>query len=149
MNNRITGFEEVIASAKIGFEIVDRADTNGEFQKALDITEEMLKIHEDIDIIMCGNDQLAVGATTAANLAGKRDIIIYGVDGSPDIKKELVKPDSRIAGTVAQSPIEIGKDAAEIGLKIMRGEDYEKETYSEVFMINRDNVELYGTDGWQ
>jgi len=31
----------------------------------------------------------------------------------------------------------------------LNGEDYEKETYEETFFINRDNVEMYGTDGWQ
>ena len=98
---------------------------------------------------MCGNDQIAVGATTAAHLEGLQDVIIYGVDGSPDIKKELVKTDTLIAGTVAQSPIRIGKTAAETGIRILDGEDYEKETYTEVFMINSDNVEMYGVDGWQ
>lgn len=149
INERITGFEKAISSAEVGFEIVDRADTNGEFQKALEITQEMLKEHKDIDVIMCGNDQIAVGATTAVNLAGMRDVIIYGVDGSPDIKKELVKPDTQIAGTAAQSPIGIGKEAAKTGILILDGDEYEKEIYEEVFMINSDNVKMYGADGWQ
>lgn len=149
INERITGFEKAIASAETGYEIVDRADTNGEFQKALEITQEMLKEHPDIDVIMCGNDQIAVGATTAANLAGMRDVIIYGVDGSPDIKKELAKSDTLVAGTAAQSPINMGKDAAKIALAMLNGEDYEKETYEDVFMINSDNVDMYGVDGWQ
>lgn len=149
INERITGFEKAISSAEIGFEIVDRADTNGEFQKALEITQEMLKEHEDIDVIMCGNDQIAVGATTAVNLAGMRNVIIYGVDGSPDIKKELMKADTQIAGTAAQSPIGIGKEAAKTGIAILDGDEYEEEFYEDVFMINSDNVKMYGADGWQ
>ena len=62
----------------------------------------------EITAIMCGNDQIAVGAITALNLAERKDIIVYGIDGSPDIKKELVKKDSVVAGTVAQSPIQHG-----------------------------------------
>ena len=100
-------------------------------------------------MIMCGNDQIAVGATTAVNLAGMRDVIIYGVDGSPDIKKELEKPDTQIAGTAAQSPIGIGKKAAKTGILILDGDEYEKEIYEDVFMINSDNVKMYGADGWQ
>ena len=76
-------------------------------------------------------------------------MIIYGVDGSPDIKKELKKPESQIAGTAAQSPINIGKTAAETAVNILNGRDYEKETYEEVFMIDKDNVDMYGVDGWQ
>ena len=149
INERITGFEKAVSSAEAGFEIVDRADTNGEFQKALEITQEMLKEHTDIDVIMCGNDQIAVGATTAVNLAGMKNVIIYGVDGSPDIKKELVKSDTQIAGTAAQSPIGIGKEAARTGIAILDGDEYEEEIYEDVFMINSDNVKMYGADGWQ
>ena len=32
---------------------------------------------------------------------------------------------------------------------MLLGEDYEKETYEDVFMINEDNVDMYGVDGWQ
>lgn len=35
MNERITGFEETLAKAENGFEIVAREDTSGEFQKSL------------------------------------------------------------------------------------------------------------------
>ena len=98
---------------------------------------------------MCGNDQIAVGATTAVNVAKKSDIIIYGVDGSPDIKKELQKANTQIAGTAAQSPIHMGQEAAKITIAVLNGEDYEKETYEDVFMINKDNVDMYGIDGWQ
>lgn len=149
MNDRITGFEEAIAKADNGFEVVDRADTGGEFERALEAAQEILEKYPDICAIMCGNDQLAVGAKTAVNVAGLKDIIIYGVDGSPDIKKELKKSDNQIAGTAAQSPINMGKKAAMTVLQVLNEETYEEEVYEEVFMINEDNVDMYGTDGWQ
>lgn len=149
VNDRITGFEEALSSAPNGFEVVAREDTQGEFEKALNAAMDILNEHPDIAAIMCGNDQLAVGATTAANVLGLKNIIIYGVDGSPDIKKELVKTDTLVAGTAAQSPINMGAGAAELVLKILNGEEYEEETYEDVFMIDTENVSLYGTDGWQ
>lgn len=149
INDRITGFEKAISKAEKGFEVVARADTGGEFERALDEAEKIVEKNPDIVAIMCGNDQLAVGAKTAANVNGMKDVIIYGVDGSPDIKKELVKKGNQIAGTAAQSPINMGKEAAEIAMAILHGDDYEKETYEDVFMINQDNVEMYGVDGWQ
>lgn len=149
INDRITGFEKALSKATVGFEVVDRVDTNGEFEKALNATKELLEQHPDVTVIMCGNDQTAVGATTAVNLSEMKDVIIYGVDGSPDIKKELKKADSQIAGTAAQSPINMGKEAAKLGLSILNGEEFETETYVDVFMIDKDNVEMYGVDGWQ
>ena len=150
INDRITGFEEVISDADPGFEIVARENTDGTFEKSLEVAQTALEAHPDVTAIMCGNDQIAVGAQTAVNLRGKDDVIIYGVDGSPDIKKELLKSDTQIAGTAAQSPINMGKTAVEVGLAILNGEDYEKENYVEIIdMITKDNVEMYGADGWQ
>ena len=63
--------------------------------------------------------------------------------------QELVKEDNQIAGTAAQSPANMGHKAVEIALQILNGEDYPKESYEEVFMINAENVGMYGTDGWQ
>ncbi len=149
INDRITGFEEAIAEAAKGFEVVERVDTNGEFEKALGAAKEILEKHPDVSAIMCGNDQLAVAAKTAVNLANVKTVVIYGVDGSPDIKKELKKSDGQIAGTAAQSPINIGKTAAKTAVAMLNGEDYETEIFVEVFMIDKDNVEMYGVDGWQ
>lgn len=149
MNDRITGFEMAIAKASKGFEIVAREDTQGEFERALDAAMRILKENPDVTVVMCGNDQLAVAATVAANVLGLDEVLIYGVDGSPDIKKELVKADTLIEGTAAQSPINIGAGAAELALKILKGEEYERESYEEVFIINAENVSTYGTDGWQ
>ena len=149
INDRITGFEQAIAKAEKGFEVVAREDTNGTFDSALEAAKKILNENADITAIMCGNDQIAVAAKTALNLAGNDQTIVYSVDGSPDIKKELKKSDSQIAGTVAQSPISIGKTAVSTALAILEDKEFEKETYTDVFMINKDNVEMYGADGWQ
>lgn len=149
INDRITGFEETVAKAEKGFEVVAREDTGGEFEKALEASQRICEEHPDIVAIMCGNDQLAVGAKTALNVAELRDVLVYGVDGSPDIKKELQKPETQIAGTAAQSPINIGKTAAQTVIDILNGNEYEPEVYEEVFMINHNNVDMYGVDGWQ
>ncbi|MGL6197711.1 MAG: sugar ABC transporter substrate-binding protein [Lachnospiraceae bacterium] len=146
---RITGFEEALAEAANGFTISVRRDVEGDYNLALQAAKDIFAEEEDIVAVMCGNDQSALGALAAANEAGLKDILIYGVDGSPDLKKELDKPGTLIAGTAAQSPLNMGREAANIGLAMMRGEDYEKETYTDVFFIDKENLELYGTDGWQ
>ena len=129
--------------------MVARADTTGEFERALEESEKMLEEYPDIVAIMCGNDQIAVGATTSVNVARAKDVLIYGVDGSPDIKKELKKANGQIAGTAAQSPISLGKTAAKIAMDILEDKEFERETYEEVFMIDQNNVDMYGVDGWQ
>ncbi|MGO5051294.1 sugar ABC transporter substrate-binding protein [Lachnospiraceae bacterium LCP25S3_G4] len=147
MNDRITGFEEAIANK--GFEVVARADVQGDLNTALEKATTIFTEHKDIVAVMCGNDPSALGTLVAANSANLKDIAIYGIDGSPDLKKELAKPESLIAGTAAQSPINMGKTAVDIALKLLNGEDFERETYEETYFINKENVDMYGIDGWQ
>ncbi|MDD6441917.1 MAG: sugar ABC transporter substrate-binding protein [bacterium] len=147
VNERITGFEEAIAGK--GFEIAARYDTKGDLKLAREAMNEILDEHTDLVAVMCGNDQIALGALVSANTHSVSDMLIYGVDGSPDLKKELKKENTLIRGTCAQSPINLGKNAAELAINILQGNDYEKISYEEVFFITAENVEMYGIDGWQ
>ncbi|MCI8835155.1 MAG: sugar ABC transporter substrate-binding protein [Ruminococcus sp.] len=147
INDRITGFEEAIANG--GFEVLNRADVHGEKEEAKEAMREFLKTYPEIDAVMCGNDRVALGVLEAIKESGREQIRVYGVDGSPDIKREIAKPDSPMTATGAQSPIRIGKEAAEIGLAILEGEEFETTVYEETFLIDKGNVKMYGTDGWQ
>lgn len=148
INERIRGFETAISNK--GFEIVARADVHGERESAKTKAAELLKQYPDVDVIMCGNDQSALGANDAAfELEERRDIRIYGVDGSPDLKKELKKGGHRIAGTAAQLPINIGKDAVKTAFQILAGDKTETSVYEETFLITEENIDMYGVDGWQ
>lgn len=147
VNDRISGFEEAIADK--GFEVVARADTQGDLNIAREAAEKVFEEHKDIVAVMCGNDQTALGALVSAHTSGLDNVKIYGVDGSPDLKKELLKKNSLIRGTSGQSPINLGKRAAKIGISMLRGEEFERESYEDVFFITSENVEMYGADGWQ
>lgn len=147
INDRITGFETAISDK--GFEIVGREDVQGDLNNAIVQAKKLLSEHEDITAIMCGNDQIALGALVAAQSMNRTELVIYSVDGSPDLKKELVKANTLIAGTSAQSPIQIAKDAVETAFLVLEGDVYNKATYEEVFFIDKDNVDIYGVDGWQ
>lgn len=84
---RITGFEEAIAGK--GFEIVGRADVSGDLNEAREAANKIFAENKDVTAVMCGNDQIALGALVAARTAGLTDVKIYGVDGSPDLKKNF------------------------------------------------------------
>lgn len=145
--DRINGFEETIAGK--GFEVVERSETGGKKDEAKTQMGRILKEQDHITAVMCGNDQIALGALEAIEEAGRSEMMIYSVDGSPKLKQELAKDGSLVVGIAAQSPINIGKSAVTVALQIMNGERYEKETLEEVLFIDRSNVGMYGVDGWQ
>ena len=112
------------------------------------VTEQLLEQYPETDIIMCLNDVAAMGTMAAlkdAGLAG--DIAVYGVDGSPDGKSMIEA--GFMAATAAQFPREIGRQAAEAVYRILEGEPVESVIRIKTELITRDNLELYGSDGWQ
>lgn len=147
VNERIKGFERAVA--KKGFEVVARIDAKGDLEVALPEVETALKEHPDVEAIMCGNDPMAIGAVVAANNAGAKELVIYGIDGSPDMKKEIAKEGSLVAATAAQSTQTLGQEAANVALQMLSGEKFKEVTYIDTFLINQENVAEYGIDTWQ
>ncbi|MGF6990098.1 ribose transport system substrate-binding protein [Lachnospiraceae bacterium PM6-15] len=145
--DRTNGFLDAIEGK--GFNIVAQQDAKGNLEVSMGIAEDLLQAHGDVVAIFGGNDPTALGALAAANAAGLKDCKIYGVDGSPDIKAELASGDSLIEGSGAQSPINIAKTSVEVMYKFLKGEKVDDRYPVETFLITADNVEEYGTDGWQ
>lgn len=147
VTDRTNGFLDAIDGK--GFEIVGQQDAKGNLQVAQGLAEDLLTANPDIVAIFGGNDPTALGALAAAKGQNFEGILIYGVDGSPDIKAELAKGDSLIAGTGAQSPVTIAETAVDIMYKHLNGEEVDERYPVETFLITAENVEEYGTDGWQ
>lgn len=144
--DRTNGFMDAIKDK--GFNVVAQQDAKGNLEVSMGIAEDLLQAHPNVVAIFGGNDPTALGALAAANAAGLTEVKIYGVDGSPDIKSELAK-ESLIEGTGAQSPEEIARISVEVMYKVMAGEKVEARYPVPTFMITKDNVAEYGTDGWQ
>lgn len=145
---RINGFEETIQGA--GFEITGRIDTmpddKAQMEKKL---YAMLEDDDSTDVLMCGEDWMAVSAMDILKTAGRNDIIVYSVGGSPEVKSALKAADSSLAGIGALSPINMGKTAVKTVSALLEKEAYDSEIFVETFFIDRDNIDMYGTDGWQ
>jgi ribose transport system substrate-binding protein len=146
VNSRIRGFERAIAGK--GFTIAARQDAKGDLQQGLQKMEDILQSVPKIDAVMGGNDPMALGAFAACKTANRSEMIIYGVDGSPDAKAAIAQG-GIFAGTGAQSPVNIGVESVQVMKKILSKENYEKQVVVGTFLISQDNVSEYGVDGWQ
>lgn len=142
--DRTDGFLAAIEGK--GFEVVSQIDCMGNQEQGNLNGTDALTAHPDAVAIFGGNDPTALGAYAAAEAAGSK-ALIYGVDGSPDIKALIA--DGKVTGSGAQSPMSIGKTIAEVYYKWLAGEEVEARYPIATFMINADNVADYGTDGWQ
>ena len=142
--DRTDGFMAAIEGK--GFTVVSQIDCMGNQEQGNLNGTDALTAHPDAVAIFGGNDPTALGAYAAAEAAGS-SALIYGVDGSPDIKALI--SEGKVTGTGAQSPMSIGKTIAEVYYKWLAGEEVEARYPIATFMINADNVAEFGTDGWQ
>ena len=142
--DRTDGFLAAIEGK--GFTVVSQIDCMGNQEQGNLNGTDALTAHPDAVAIFGGNDPTALGAYAAAEAAGSK-ALIYGVDGSPDIKALIA--DGKVTGTGAQSPMSIGKTIAEVYYKVEAGETVEARYPIPTFMINADHVAEFGTDGWQ
>ena len=142
--DRTDGFLAAIEGK--GFEVVSQIDCMGNQEQGNLNGTDALTAHPDAVAIFGGNDPTALGAFAAAEAAGST-ALIYGVDGSPDIKALIAE--GKVTGTGAQSPLSIGKTIAELYYQWAAGEEVEERYPIDTFMINADNVADFGTDGWQ
>ena len=121
-------------------------DVQGYYENE-EVMAEFTSMSNDVSWVL---DHILINGVPASGIAAEAagsDALIYGVDGSPDVKALVAE--GGITGTGAQSPINIGKTIAEVYYQWLAGEEVEERYPIETFMINADNVAEYGTDGWQ
>jgi ribose transport system substrate-binding protein len=123
-NDRKKGFDEAINKAG-GFTIL--ASQSGDFarDKGRQVAEALLQAHPDADIVYAHNDEMAIGAISAIEAAGKqagKDILVLSIDGG----KEAVGlcADGKIGAVVECNP-RFGPKAFETMARYAKGEAIE------------------------
>ena len=145
--DRIQGFKDVI-QGNPSFHILSEEDCLGQLELAMPVVEQQLQQYPQIDVIMCLNDLAAMGAMAAledAGMTGK--VAVYGVDGSPDGKSMI--QEHIMTATAAQFPRKLGREAAQAMYRILEKQTVESVIKVPTELVTIENLEIYGSDGWQ
>lgn len=119
--DRINGCKEVAANYP-DIQIVGQQASKNDRASGLAVTTDMLTANPDVTGIFGMNDPSALGAVLAVEQAGKADqIVVTGVDGSPEAVEELKREGSPFIGTATQSPGVMVERAVEIAQDIIAG----------------------------
>ncbi len=123
-NDRKKGFDDRILKDD-RFEIV--ASQSGDFARDLgrQVMETLLQAHPDVNVVYAHNDEMAIGAIQALELAGRKpgeDITIVSIDGTRDALQAII--DGKMGVTVESSPF-FGPLACEVMNRYAAGEEIE------------------------
>ncbi len=145
--DRVKGCKQAFAKYP-GIKILsDNQDGKASREGGLAVMQTLLTRFEKIDAVFGANDPTAIGADLAAKQMKRSEMIIAGVDGSPDIVASLKSGSSRIVSSASQDPYGMAKKAAELAVDLLNGKKPEKEvTLLDTKLVTKDNVNDYV--GW-
>ncbi|MBE2893761.1 ribose ABC transporter substrate-binding protein RbsB [Spirabiliibacterium falconis] len=90
--------------------------------KGLNVMENLLASHGDVQAVFAQNDEMALGALRALQSA-KKEVIVVGFDGTDDALRAVKA--KKLAATIAQQPDVIGQLGVDTADKVLKGEQVE------------------------
>ncbi len=122
---RTEGVEQISAKYD-GIEIVDKQTGLWQRNEGMMKTEDWLnRFGDDLKAIASNNDDMALGAIQALKDSGRDDILIVGVDATPDGLNAL--KNGELTATVFQDAAGQGGGAIELAYKAAKGDKPEQE----------------------
>lgn len=116
-NGVVWGLE---ASGCSNYEIVVEQDNNYITETAQAWAEGLMTSHPEVDVIFCGNDDMAMGVTNAIDAVGRTgEIVVLGTDGQ-DVGLSLMQ-EGKMAATVRMNVMEIGVAMADSMIQCLKG----------------------------
>jgi ribose transport system substrate-binding protein len=134
---REQGFEEVIHKDFPAIEIVDKRYGEADFAKSLQVTENMLTAHPDLDGIFASNESSTVGAVQALQ-GHKGRVKMVGFDWNPTLADGLKS--GLIDSLVVQDPFRIGYDSVKAAVDKLNGGTPQKIQSLPALLVSKDNL---------
>lgn len=140
-NMRREGYEAACAEA--GVEVLAALSGQNTTDGATKTMEDLLNAYPgQINIVLCHNDDTAIGAMNACKSAGVSDVIIVGFDGNESAVK-LIMDGELVKATVAQQPYEMGYQVVEAAVKAVKGESVDEVVNAPVQVVTAENGQAY------
>jgi ribose transport system substrate-binding protein len=134
-DERIKGAKEALKEA--GMEIVAEQPADSDKTKAISVMENILQKHSDIKGVFSANDDMALGVLRAVEAKGL-DVKVIGTDGTKEAVESILA--GKLAGTIAQSPYDMGYEGVKNALEAIKGKKVEKRINSGVDIITKENA---------
>ena len=139
---RTAGNEEVQKNKYPGIKILDKQTGQWQRNEGLAKTEDWLnRFGKDLNAILANNDDMALGAIQALKDKKRTDIIVVGVDATPDALTSVSK--GELAATVFQDAAGQGGGGVEVAMKAAKGQKVAKETWIPFKLVTPENLSQF------
>ena len=138
-NLRKSGYEKALEEA--GLAPVAEMSGNNNTADSKNVMEGQLIANPDINLVLCHNDDSALGALEAIKEAGKEGIAVIGFDGNTSALESIAAGD--MTATIAQQPAEMGYLSVMTAVAALKGETVEKVISVPTIVIDSETVADY------
>ncbi|MFD1389018.1 substrate-binding domain-containing protein [Oceanobacillus oncorhynchi subsp. oncorhynchi] len=139
---RTKGFEETMAEIAPDMNLMTYA-TEFTREDGLADFADILTSVEDIDAVYSIDDETSVGVLQAIQEAGRTDIqVVTGGGGMQEYFEMMPENEDIWIQSALYSPVMV-KDAVDIAIDVLNGEDVEAETIIPTTVVDRDNYEEF------
>lgn len=128
------GFHEI---ADKQLKVIAKQTADFDRSKGLNVMENLLQSHPDVQAVFAHNDEMALGAIEAIQSSGK-NIPVIGFDGNDDALKSIRA--GKMAATIAQQPKLIGQLSVQAARDALDKKKVEKSIPAELKLITQANV---------
>jgi ribose transport system substrate-binding protein len=112
------GFKQSMDQHK--FQLLASQPADFDRTKGLNVMQNLLTAHPNVQAVFAQNDEMALGALRALQTAGKTDVLVVGFDGTDDGIKAV--EGGKLGATIAQRPDQIGVIGVQTADKVLKGE---------------------------
>ena len=135
--NRTKGVKEVLTKYP-GIKIEQEQTGIWLRDKGMTLVNDWLTQGRDFDAVLANNDEMAIGASMALKSAGKKGVLIAGVDGTPDGLNAITKGDMTVSAF--QDAKGQADKSVETARKMAKNEPIEQNVVIPFKLITPDNV---------
>lgn len=139
---RSQGFEERLAEACPGVELVETQPADWNREKAQRVMENFLTKYDDIDGVYAGDDNMGVGALNAAKGAERAEDIVFIGATNFAVGYEAIER-GEYYGSIYQSPVDDAEAALQTALDILAEKDVPKMNFFETPKITAANIDEF------
>jgi inositol transport system substrate-binding protein len=133
---------ELIAKDYPGIKILDKQTGLWQRNEGMMKTEDWLnRFGSDLNAILCNNDDMALGAIQALKDSNRMDIMVIGVDATPDGKASVKS--GEMNATVFQDAAGQGGGSIEVAFKAAKGEKPSQETWIPFRLVTPENLSQF------
>lgn len=137
---RTTGVKDVLAKYP-DIKVVEEQSANWERAKGMDLMSNWLLSGKAIDAVAANNDEMGIGAAMALRQAGRKDVMVGGVDGTADglaaIKRGL------LSVTVYRDTVGIGAGSIDAAVRLVNKETLQGDIWVPVQLVTPENYQQF------